>query len=71
MYTQIFKVTADSVVVPIPEELRGHTIEVTIDDLGTNGAKRFASVEEALAQFSPPTLDTRGWKFNRDEANER
>jgi hypothetical protein len=36
-----------------------------------NGKQRFHSVEEALAQFSAPTLDTRGWKFNRDEANER
>jgi antitoxin YefM len=42
-----------------------------LTEVGKNGKRRFQSVEEALAQFSPPTLDTRGWKFNRDEANER
>ena len=71
MFTQIITQTEESIVLEVPKELRGHTIQITLDDLGKNGKKRFHSVEEALAQFSTPTLDTRGWKFNRDEANER
>ena len=71
MFTQIITPAQASIVLEVPKELQGHTIQITMDDLGKNGKKRFHSVEEALAQFSPPTLDTRGWKFNRDEANER
>jgi len=76
MYTQIFNVTEDSILVPIPEHLRGHTVEVKIDDLGTNGRtrpgnRRFSSVEEALSHFTAASIDTRGFKFDREEANKR
>ncbi len=76
MYTHIFKVTEDSLVIPIPEDLRGHTVEVKIDDLGTNGKPRpgnrhFSSIEEALSHFTAASIDTRGFKFDREEANRR
>ena len=71
MFTQIITPTGESVVLDVPAELRGHTLKITMDDIGENGKKRFGSVEEVLSHFTAIRLDTRGWKFNRDEANER
>ncbi len=71
MYTQIITPTEESIVLEVPEELRGHTITVTMDEVVENGKKRFSSVEEYLSHFKAVRIDTKGWKFNRDEANER
>ena len=71
MFTQIITPTEKSIVLEVPEELRGHTIEITMNDIGENGKKRFSSVEEVLSHFTAVRFDTKGWKFNRDEANER
>jgi hypothetical protein len=71
MYTQIITPTEESIVIEVPEELRGHTIKVTMDEVGENGKKQLSSVEEFLSQFKAVRIDTKGWKFNRDEANER
>ncbi|HWF43298.1 MAG TPA: hypothetical protein VG537_01525 [Candidatus Kapabacteria bacterium] len=71
MFTQIITPTEKSIILEVPEELRGKTIEITMNDIGENGQKRFSSVEEVLSHFTAIRLDTKGWKFNRDEANER
>ncbi len=71
MYTQIITPTEESIVLDVPPEMIGHPLKVTVDDLGENGKKRFSSGEEFHAQFRAVRLDLRGWKFNRDEANER
>ncbi len=71
MYTQIITPTESSIVLDVPAELRGHTIKVTMDEVGDNGKKQFSSVEEFLSHFKAVRIDTKGWKFNRDEANER
>ena len=76
MFTQIITTTEKSIILDVPEELRGHTIEVTLSDLGTNGAtspgnRVFSSVEEVHAHFKAIKLDLRGNKFDREEANRR
>jgi hypothetical protein len=71
MYTQIITPTEESIVLEVPEELRGHTITVTMDEVVENGKKQFSSVDEFLSHFQAVRIDTKGWKFNRDEANER
>ena len=76
MFTQIITPTEESVVLEVPKELRGHTIEVTLSDLGANGAtspgnRVFSTVEEVHAHFNAVSIDTRGWKFDREEANRR
>jgi hypothetical protein len=76
MFTQIITPTEESILLEVPEELRGHTLEVTIEDLRTKGAtspgnRLFTSVEEVHAHFNAVRIDTRGWKFDREEANQR
>jgi hypothetical protein len=76
MFTQIITPTEKSIILDVPEELLGHTIEVTLEDLGTNGAtspgnRVFSSIEEVHAHFNAVRIDTRGWKFDREEANQR
>lgn len=71
MFTEIIIPRERSVRLDVPEEMVGHRVRVTVDDIEEKRSKRPKTIEEALAQFPPPSLDTRGWKFNRDEANER
>jgi hypothetical protein len=75
-HTQIISTAEASIVLEVPEDLRGHTIEVILADLGPNGTTRpgdrvFSSVEEVHAHFNAVRIDTRGWKFDREEANRR
>ncbi len=70
-HTQIITTTDASIVLEVPEDLRGHTIEVTMNEIGENGKKRFSSIEEVQAHFKAVRIDTRGWKFDREEANRR
>ena len=71
MFTQVITPTEDHITLEVPEELRGHRIEVTMNDLETNGHAHFASIEEALSHFTAVKIDTRGFTFDRDEANAR
>jgi hypothetical protein len=72
MFTEIVIPQEASLTLEVPKEMIGHRVRITVDDIEkTAQQKRPKTVTEALAQFSKPTLDTRGWKFNRDEANER
>jgi hypothetical protein len=70
-HTQIITTTDASVVLEVPEELRGHPFKVTLDPLEQRKKPIFNTVEEVHAAFNAVRIDTRGWKFNRDEANER
>ncbi len=72
MFTEVIIPQKTSVVLEVPQEMVGHRVRVTFDDIGVNRpGNRPRTVAEALEQFSLPRLDTRGWRFNRDEANER
>jgi hypothetical protein len=76
MFTQIITPTEETIVLEVPEELRGHTVEVILSDLGANGEtspgnRVFSTVEEVHAHFNAVSIDTRGWKFDREEANRR
>ena len=54
--------------IPIPEEFRNRiTSNVKVIVLETE----FNNQEYKSDLLLPPTLDTKGWKFNREEANER
>ena len=60
-----FYATPENGLIQIPEYYRDKILSrsrVTIQ------VEEKASVRDILL---PPTLDTRGWKFNREEANER
>ncbi len=71
MFTQIITPTEESVKLDVPREMIGHAVKVTLDDLEENGKRRFTSLEDVHAHFRAIRLDLRGFKFNRDEANER
>ena len=71
MFTQVITTNEDHVTLEVPQELRGHKIEVTMNDLETIGHNPYASVEDVLSHFTAIKIDTRGFKFNRDEANQR
>ena len=63
--------TENPVVLEIPKELLGHKVKVTVDDLESNGHSRFASIQEALSNFNAIEIDTRGFSFDREDANAR
>jgi len=61
--------------IPIPEEFRNRIIsdvkvivlETKLNGFGFNEAGKGNKSDLLL----PPVLDTKGWKFSREEANER
>jgi hypothetical protein len=64
-------ITADKnvLILPLPEEYVGKQVEViafTLDEV----AQKQQSKKKHVT-FDAVKLDTRGFKFNRDEANER
>jgi len=72
MYTQIITPTEDSITVSVPREMIGHPVKVTLDEIEkTSDKPTFSSVEEVHAHFKAVRIDTRGWKFDREEANRR
>jgi len=71
MFTQVITPTENPVILEIPKELLGHKVKVTVDDLSGNGNGHFATIEEVLSNFSAVKIDTRGFDFDRDEANAR
>jgi hypothetical protein len=71
MFTQVITPTENPVILNLPQELLGHKVKVTVDDLENNGNRRFSSIEEVLSHFKAISLDTRGFKFDREEANAR
>jgi hypothetical protein len=71
MFTQIITPTADSILLSVPHEMVGRKVKITLDTVEQREKPIFNSVDEVHAAFSAIRLDTLGWKFNRDEANER
>jgi hypothetical protein len=71
MYTQVITPLENPVTLEIPRELLGHQIKVTMDDMEVNGHEHIASLEDVLSHFTAVRIDTRGFTFDRDEANAR
>ena len=76
MYTQIIVANESPAQVVIPKELVGHTLRISIEDEGVMGTKDLKSgapstVEEILSRFRAIQIDTKGFKFDREEANRR
>ena len=74
MYTQTIIPQKESVLLAVPKELVGHLVRITIDDLESVGGISPAnakSIPDILSHFSAIAIDTRGFSFNRDEANQR
>lgn len=71
MYTQIITPTQPKTLIDIPIDMVGKPVKVTVDPMKEEEKPIFRTVEEVHAHFKGVTIDTRGWKFNRDEANER
>jgi len=61
--------------IPIPEEFRNRItsdVKVIVLETKQNGfGFKEANNGYKSDLLLPPTLDTKGWKFNREEANER
>jgi hypothetical protein len=72
MFTQVITTREDHITLEVPQELRGHEIIVTMDDLdiGKN-ERRQKNLKEALAFWRSQQVDLSNFKFNREEANER
>jgi hypothetical protein len=69
MIRQILKVDSDTVSISVPKNYIGKVLEIIAftreEGLSTEGAVKEDSTFNALS------LDTRGFKFDRNEANER
>ena len=60
-------------VIPIPEEFRNRitsNVKVIVLETKPFGFKEINKGNKTDLLL-PPALDTKGWKFNREEANER
>jgi hypothetical protein len=75
MYRKIFKVEKEEDLnVKLPDEYLHKGLEVIafeLDDYEAQYATKKRAVEEAITFFKTINVDTTGFKFNRDEANER
>jgi len=61
-------------VIHIPQELRNQitsNVKVIILERKSQDVLKETNVKHKSDLLLPPTLDTAGWKFNREEANER
>ncbi|MDR1704351.1 MAG: hypothetical protein LBS19_06660 [Clostridiales bacterium] len=62
-------------IIEIPEDYREDIVDnVKVIIIGTETEQKDrqeASKRRKTASLTPPTLKTKGWKFNREEANER
>lgn len=69
MIRKILKVNSDTVSIGVPKNYIGKMLEIiafTKDEEMNKEGLRYRT-----ATFKALSLDTRGFKFNRDEANER
>ena len=74
MYTQTIIPQNEAYLLSVPKELVGHLVRITIDDLESvkeSSASKSQSLQDILAHFSAITIDTRGFSFDREEANQR
>ncbi|MDR1706226.1 MAG: hypothetical protein LBS19_16310 [Clostridiales bacterium] len=75
MQTYEFYATPENGFIPIPEKYRDsikrHVKVIVMDEKITQTVDGKTEGFDRIDLLLPPTLDTRGWKFNREEANER
>lgn len=74
MYTQTIIPQNESLLLSVPKELVGHLVRVTFDDLESpkdSSKANGQSLQDILSHFSAIRIDTRGFSFDRDEANQR
>ena len=72
MFAYEFKAVPENGMIQIPEEYRKMiTAEVTVIVLEKPRKINREGVVNKTDLLPPPSLDTRDFKFNRDEANER
>ena len=60
--------------IPIPENLRNgitSNVKVIVLEVKQGKVDDAVGVEKKSSIILPPSLDTCGWNFNREEANER
>ena len=69
MIRKILKVNSDTVLLPVPPNYMGKILEIIAFTKDEENDKTVSKHEAAT--FKALSLDTRGFKFNRDEANER
>jgi hypothetical protein len=73
LQTYEFRATPENGWIPIPERYKGkilNDIKVIVVDEEKSEREAAASARKSDLLL-PPSADTRGWKFNREEANER
>ena len=62
-------------VIPIPEQYKnkivGNIMVIVLEKENHSIVRKEVNNQKKTDLLSPPTLDTRGWKFDREEANER
>ncbi|MCL2054261.1 MAG: hypothetical protein FWG90_07515 [Oscillospiraceae bacterium] len=59
-----FNTVAENGVIALPQEFMNKLVEITVCEIAESPIKK----RELL---SPIRIDTSGWKWNREEANER
>ena len=62
-------------VIQIPEQyinqISDHVMVIVLEKKPSTIDRKEVNFRKKTDLLSPPTLDTREWKFNREEANER
>lgn len=71
MIRTIVKAEGTTLTLSLPENYRGKKIEIIAFAVDEIEAETRASSEKEVKTFSALELDTKGYKFNREEANER
>jgi|694.fasta_scaffold20295_4 hypothetical protein len=74
MYRALITPTETSLTIELPQDLVGKPIEVLAFDIQTSGkleARKKPSAKEINQFYAAYQVDMSGYKFNRDEANER
>jgi hypothetical protein len=74
MYRAIITPKETTLTIELPEQLVGKSVEVIafeIDKTEGSDLRKKPSVEEINSFYSTYQVDMAGFKFNRDEANER
>lgn len=71
MFTEILTPTQNPVMLELPKELLGHKVRLTVL-LAEDDSQPFTNISnEALEFWQNERAPSVGFKFNRDEANER
>ena len=70
-----FYATPENGVIPIPEKYRSQITDnvmvIILEKKPWTISREAANTRKKTDLLSPPSLKTKGWKFNREDANER